>query len=490
MASYKSPLRETVHRLHPDQGVGSRLNSEDDTSESSLRPSTNTKKRKKLNSPPSDKGTYDFIIEKINSMEQNIKELTAIVQLNPNRPPHTTPFGGEGIYDKNTGTIQHQFGALTKQERETFYSIYGKLKELKQNFSKDELNKRLSTEDFNSFKELRNKLSFWVKMGLGASRQLEELNMPIHRTVPKPPLLTTGHMARLFERETDIYLRDMTRIRLTFYYGIFQETKKILAKLNEEITILLTNASTNSHKVVLAKAFRSAVAGSNDLFKINYGGFRQPGTSTEPNTEAPSHPRSNLYTKGRGSTYREVLSMGLRPPPLHTDGDKSLKHPGPTSNDQTVKYTREHDEITRMDMDVEPTIDPHKDLHSVRGPIPSSISIGDRPTPTVSNPTDKPESALASTRTTGRLSLREATKFRTDSPTTLPTTPISTYSKGGTTPTTKPRSTAAEDRPGDEAILNRYLPSSNPINSRRSSDRPPTELCRGEASDSTHYTET
>ena len=62
---------------------------------------------------------------------------------------------------------------------------------------KDDLYKKLSIDDFNSFKELRNKLTFWVKIGLGASRQLEELNLPIHKPVPRPPLLTKGHMARL-----------------------------------------------------------------------------------------------------------------------------------------------------------------------------------------------------------------------------------------------------------------------------------------------------
>jgi len=275
MATSNSPPRESTIHPHLEQGRVARLHSEDNVPESPQRQPINPKKRKKGNSSPADNNIYDFILGKISTIEQNIKDLSAAVHSNTNRPARNAPHGNEETRDRDTGTILHQFGNLTKKERETFYTNYGKLKELKLKFSKDELNKKLSTEEFTCFKDLRNKLTFWVKMGLGASRQLEELNMPIHRTVPKPPLLTTGYMARMFERETDIYLQEIAIIRLNFYEGMFKETKKILTRLNEEITNHITEASTNLRELILAKAFRSAVAGSNDLFKNNYKEFQQ-----------------------------------------------------------------------------------------------------------------------------------------------------------------------------------------------------------------------
>lgn len=98
-----------------------------------------------------------------------MKELTSVVYSNidkTDRPkPTSTP--NEIRFEQGNGAIKHQFDHYTKKERDYFYAIYGKLKELKLKFSKDELNRKLSINDFNAFRELRNKLTFWVKIGLG-----------------------------------------------------------------------------------------------------------------------------------------------------------------------------------------------------------------------------------------------------------------------------------------------------------------------------------
>ena len=101
----------------------------------------------------------------------------------------------------SAANIQHQFTNLTKTEIGTFYQVYGKLKNLKQKFTREQLNERLTNEDFQLFKEMRNKITFWVKIGLGLSRQLEELLLPAHKTVPKPALLTTSFMFNKIEAE-------------------------------------------------------------------------------------------------------------------------------------------------------------------------------------------------------------------------------------------------------------------------------------------------
>ena len=62
----------------------------------------------------------------------------------------------------------------TKETKNEFYKLYGQLKTLKTTYTKDELNKRLTDEEFVTFKEIRTSLTTWLKTGLAISRQLED----------------------------------------------------------------------------------------------------------------------------------------------------------------------------------------------------------------------------------------------------------------------------------------------------------------------------
>ena len=119
-------------------------------------------------------------------------------------------------------------------------------------------------------------MSFWIKIGLGLARQLEELLLPIHKTVPKPALLTTGFMCKVLEEETNTYLNEMTNIWLTFYEKLILESKKLLSTLNGEMTNFLQELAENHEELILAKAFRSAVASASNFFKLNYKEFQTP----------------------------------------------------------------------------------------------------------------------------------------------------------------------------------------------------------------------
>lgn len=207
-------------------------------------------------------------------------------------------------------------------------------------------------DDFKLFKEFRNKITFWIKIGLGVSkcRQLEELQLPIHKTVPKPPLLTTGYMAKHFEQETETYLKEVARCCMNFYEGLFTEAKTLLLKWNDEMMNYIAEASTHQGELILAKAFRSAVAGSSDLFKTNYREYYPPGALATSDQAAPTNPDTQYGAKPKGRPYKQILSLniGLQiPRPYrylpHVRHDSS-------SNDQTVQYTREPSVPDSMDL--------------------------------------------------------------------------------------------------------------------------------------------
>ena len=85
----------------------------------------------KPNSPLTEGNLYEYIMGRISEIEQNMKELTAVVHSNTNQPERTATNSGEGGFDRETGAIRHQFDFNTKRERDAFYAICGKLKELK-----------------------------------------------------------------------------------------------------------------------------------------------------------------------------------------------------------------------------------------------------------------------------------------------------------------------------------------------------------------------
>ena len=101
------------------------------------------------------------------------------------------------------------------------------------------------------------------------SRQLEELRVPVHKLVPKQPLLATGFMSKKFESQTETYLNEVTRARIKFYEYLFIESKNILIKENAETSKLLADLTAPQKDLIVAKAFRSAVVGSSSLLKPN-----------------------------------------------------------------------------------------------------------------------------------------------------------------------------------------------------------------------------
>ena len=56
--------------------------------------------------------------------------------------------------------------------------MYGELKAKRSHFTNEQLSQKLADGEFTLFKELRAKLTAWVKTGLGLSRQLEQFIAP------------------------------------------------------------------------------------------------------------------------------------------------------------------------------------------------------------------------------------------------------------------------------------------------------------------------
>lgn len=419
-------------------------------------------------------------------MENNMKELTSVVYSNidkTDRPkPTSTP--NEIRFEQGNGAIKHQFDHYTKKERDYFYAIYGKLKELKLKFSKDELNRKLSINDFNAFRELRNKLTFWVKIGLGASRQLEELALPIHKTVPRPPLLTTGYMAKLFELQTKTYLEEIASSRIKFYEPMFLETKKLLTKLNTEIMDLITETSTNQLEIILAKAFRSAVAGSNDLFKSNYREFYQPGgmNPTEPETTTDN---VNQYrNRPTRKSYRPLMNIGLPIP--HKDRPIPPRH-GSNSNEQTTNYTREAPETDNMDVEIEPLTEthhinpprPHPEEDTNNLPVPKS-----KLTETNDNRSEKPLMGPPLTGSLGKTltqTLSETLKHtKPETHASRPATPSTSNLRRGQSqspsPSPKTRHTLAEIKQRDDTYFNKLSLKQATPNKNNPKANPPSNM--------------
>jgi len=478
-----SPSREQIERPFQMPGRNNIHDREGPTSEIPRTPGGSYKKRKP-NSPITEDNPYNRLLDKIMTIENDMKELTTFVHTNINKPDHQTNSNRETNVDKENGTAIHNFDHYTRKEREAFYAIYGKLKEVKIKYTKEDLNKKLPIEEFNIFREWRNKLTFWVKLGLGISRQLEELKLPINKTVPKPPLLTTRHMARLFEIQTETYLEEIARVRLTFYEPMFLETKKLLTQLNTEIMDLISEADTNNREIVLVKAFRSAVAGSNELFKSNYRNFTQPGNANPPEPEAATYHNNQNNFRPRKQSYRPLLNIGL--PILRGD---ELRPPRQTTNpnEQTVSYTREVTETNNIEMETdtvtganlpnptgtEPKVDAAEQTETNREPTEPGVQR------TESLPMDPPSTG-SSGRTLSQ-AITETLRPRSVSHTSRPTTASAPGPRRrglspspSPSPSPKTRYTVAEIRQRDVATYNAYLSSKQMTPNPRSANKTAT----------------
>lgn len=66
----------------------------------------------------------------------------------------------------------------TKSTKDDFYTMYGMLKNDKNNFTKEQLNQRFEEHHIESFRDKRTKLTSWRKTGLALSRQPAEWQKP------------------------------------------------------------------------------------------------------------------------------------------------------------------------------------------------------------------------------------------------------------------------------------------------------------------------
>lgn len=105
---------------------------------------------------------YMEILHRISTLENNMKELTGLVQTDKSNSYQSNSVQVGYPDNLASGELYQRFDHLTKSERQAFYANYGKLKTLKQLFTKEQLNTKLSMEDFNNFKQIRNKLTFWL----------------------------------------------------------------------------------------------------------------------------------------------------------------------------------------------------------------------------------------------------------------------------------------------------------------------------------------
>jgi len=119
-------------------------------------------KKRKMAPPLKTEDHYMEILHRISTLENNMKELTGLVQTDKSNSYQSNSVQVGYPDNLASGELYQRFDHLTKSERQAFYANYGKLKTLKQLFTKEQLNTKLSMEDFNNFKQIRNKLTFWL----------------------------------------------------------------------------------------------------------------------------------------------------------------------------------------------------------------------------------------------------------------------------------------------------------------------------------------
>ena len=103
------------------------------------------------------------------------------------------------------------------------------------------------------------------------------------------------------EEETDLYLKSVAQARLKLYEKMFVEAYQLLSTLNKEIEEII---ATNRF-FIIAKAFRSAVYSSSNLFKNNQA------LPTAPNI---NNNKASSNRNGQKPSYREIVNKEIDSP--------------------------------------------------------------------------------------------------------------------------------------------------------------------------------
>lgn len=312
-------------------------------------PSTNTtpNKKRKINSPPGLTSTdAKYILDRLNNLESKVLDLSSKLEKPYHHPKIPTTIQEE---DLDFVAIHSNLDTFTKEARNGFYANYGLCKNLKDRFTKETLAKKLPNHDFETFKTYRNKLTFWLKLGLGTSRQLEDLLVPLENSLPLPPLLATGTFKKTFETDYNIYLKEMSVTRLTLHNKLFTEANSRLMELNAEVKEVIESLSHHTHELIFAKAFRAAVSGASFLFRRK---FDPPADlpSNRP-AEAPPSDDYNTYTTTRSikPLYSTVTKRGFYQSPVvgrHQKLPYNLRGNKTGNRSQNLRTTSSSTEIT------------------------------------------------------------------------------------------------------------------------------------------------
>jgi hypothetical protein len=285
----------------------------------------NTKKRRKEDSNADSPEAIAALSMRIDNLEKVILDFTKST-LEPNP-----------IISKETNT--DDIHNATKENRNTFYSLFGKFKTIKQAFTKDQLKARLPDQDFQKFKDVRTKLTNWLKTGLAISRQIEILNARETPQINLPPLLTLKHFASTFGPQFEELKEAWIRGRDNLYRDVILEANNKLSALNDDISELLNYNNLISSDLINAKAFKSASFSAGYLFKnsTNTGVAITRHTLPPDNTVLPRNTqvRNNSTSSSVGLDFPTLSRSLLRPPPtsagISTLDPLLTQHPQPTN---------------------------------------------------------------------------------------------------------------------------------------------------------------
>lgn len=145
--------------------------------------------------------------------------------------------------------------------------MYGDLKSKRNQYTNEQLSQKLADGEFTLFKELRTKLTAWVKTGLGVSRQLEQFYTPTQNPDTIPPLLTIRSLAVGLNNEYEQYLNEIDYLRRNLLIWVITEANTKLTLLNTETRTMLDQLGDTEAAVVIAKAFKAATQAGSYLFK-------------------------------------------------------------------------------------------------------------------------------------------------------------------------------------------------------------------------------
>jgi hypothetical protein len=226
--------------------------------------------RKRKHSGLQSEAEIQTLKERMVTLEKTVEDLATLIKEKDrlNKEEMTAPT--KLTTETESGDQEDELNDLlniTKNNRDNFYLMYGELKAKRSHFTNEQLSQKLADGEFILFKELRAKLTAWVKTGLGLSRQLEQFIAPTYNPDNIPPLLTIRSLAISLNNDFELYLHEIDQLRRNLLIKVVTEANTKLAILNIETRTMIEQLGDTEAAVIIAKAFKAATQAGSYLYK-------------------------------------------------------------------------------------------------------------------------------------------------------------------------------------------------------------------------------